>query len=586
LFELDSKFKQKYAGVITDLKSSESIKIIKFYGSNYLFYTVDKNNNEQIINFDKLDLSEINANLIKQLDNLKGKLNAHGDRLPEFKNNLPSANEIINTLYDYDFETHLDNFEQALGAFSSGLQGLGGQDQPVQTDINSTISIIESIKDQINELRSKQHDIDILNSFPTIILHSSSTDKIPDSVAIPEFVSNAEETSKGMLNLCTAAGLSIQKIQELSQLTDHSQKEAFEDHYNTSISGGINEFWSQQTYHVHFRIEQDRLSVSISDDTYSPRIPPSRRSDGFQWYLSFYSTLLNDISGSKKVIILLDNPAIELHVDGQRDIKQSLEKKVTHNSQILYVTHSPAMIDPNNLEQLRKIELLPGNKGSKVSEKLHKEGDHLDLLEPVRLAIGANLVSSLLFDKFNVVAEGSADKPIIEAAMSSFHKKGDQFLINAGVSESKDNFLPKFYKRSGLPFVVYLDFDSSGRSIKTSLESNGLDEDNLLILSEIIDEKGNDREIEDLISAKIYHKAVVIAYPEHESINSLEKSNNKITKQYEDYFRTEFDHGFSKKRVAISLKNIIINGETDDETNVALKKLVNAIDKKCKAQIK
>jgi hypothetical protein len=131
---------------------------------------------------------------------------------------------------------------------------------------------------------------------------------IPNEVNVTDFVKDPDATSKGMSNLCRAAGLSVQKIRELAATSDTAQREAYEDHYKGTISGGLNEFWTQAEYHVHFRIEKERLSVSISDGTYTQRIPPSDRSEGFQWYLSFYATLLNDVGVSNQTILLLDNP--------------------------------------------------------------------------------------------------------------------------------------------------------------------------------------------------------------------------------------------------------------------------------------
>ena len=106
------------------------------------------------------------------------------------------------------------------------------------------------------------------------------------------------------------------------------------DDYKATISGAINEFWTQQNYTVYFRTEKDRLSVSIEDKTYGRRIPPPDRSDGFRWYLSFYSTLMNEVSSNEQNILLLDNPGLELHPDGQWDIKRSIEERHQHQCRL------------------------------------------------------------------------------------------------------------------------------------------------------------------------------------------------------------------------------------------------------------
>jgi hypothetical protein len=157
-----------------------------------------------------------------------------------------------------------------------------------------------------------------------------------------------------MANLCRATSLSVPKIRELAATSDTSQRESYEDFYKSTISGGLNEFWTQATYNVHFRIEKERLGVSISDGTYTQRIKPSDRSEGFQWYLSFFATLVNDIGIANQTILLLDNPALELHLDGQRDIKRFLEEKIAYITS--YLRHALSSHD-------RPVQILPDQVG-------------------------------------------------------------------------------------------------------------------------------------------------------------------------------------------------------------------------------
>lgn len=71
------------------------------------------------------------------------------------------------------------------------------------------------------------------------------------------------------------------EIRELASNSDTPQRETYEDHYKAHISGGLNEFWTQAEYSVHFRLEKEQLSLSISDGNYSRKIPPLDRSEGF-----------------------------------------------------------------------------------------------------------------------------------------------------------------------------------------------------------------------------------------------------------------------------------------------------------------
>ena len=417
------------------------------------------------------------------------------------------------------------------------------------------------------------------------MLHSTKSDHIPNEVNVSDFVANPDATSKGMANLCRAAGLSVQKIRELAATSDTGQREAYEDHYKGTISGGLNEFWTQAEYHVHFRIEKEHLSVSISDGNYIQRIPPSDRSEGFQWYLSFYATLLNDVGVSNQTVLLLDNPGLELHLDGQRDIKRFLEEKVSLNSQVIYVTHSPAMVDPFSLRQVRSVELHPNQNGTKVSGFRAKQGSDLDLLEPVRTAMGMSLVSSLILNEWNVLVEGAADKPIVEGVFFSHYPEyRNKILVNGSLSESKDAFLVQFYQRAGLPYVVLLDADSGGRELFKELVAVGVPTSRIIRLEEVFAGREGDFSLEDVLSPDIYHKAVAQAYPKN-GVERPPESKKKRTSLYEDAFKQSHGIGFNKRRVAEVIKKLLSDSQEDEETKTKLGTLSTAIVDGLKAQV-
>jgi hypothetical protein len=359
--------------------------------------------------------------------------------------------------------------------FSTAIKAVPGQDPAIQEDIAQAVASMNESVASIQEAMTRDFYAPIRAALPKFVLHHTITDKIPDFVEIGSFVADPKATSPGMANLCAVAGLSMQKIQQLADTTDAPERQTFEDHYRGNISGGINEFWTQEHYTVHFRLEPSRLSVSISDGTYSQRIQPSDRSDGFQWYLSFYAAILSDVSDEGLIVLLLDNPGLELHADGQRDIKRFLEEKLPQSVQVAYVTHSPAMIDPFRLEQVRQIELRGNSEGTKVGPLAVKDGNDFDLLEPVRSAIGASLAYSLMAGELNVLVEGAADKPILDAAFSLLvdESAGRKPVVNGSISENT-GLLPKFYQRAKLPFVAFIDADSGGRDLVAQLTSWGI----------------------------------------------------------------------------------------------------------------
>lgn len=279
---------------------------------------------------------------------------------------------------------------------------------------------------------------------------------------------------------------------------------------------------------------------------------------------------------------------MELHLDGQRDIKRFLEEKIASTSQVAYVTHSPAMIDPFNLRQIRAVELLGDQVGTKVANFVNKEGADADLLEPVRAAIGMSLVTSLVLNEWNILVEGAADKPVIEGIFSSrthYKEVADKVLVNGSLSESKDAFLARFYHRTGLPYVVVLDADSGGRDLFNELRRMGIPEERIVKLGDVFPDIRTDFAIEDILSASFYHRAVTAAYPSQPVDEPTAAAARKRTSVYDEAFRRVHDIGFSKKRVADVVKKLLDEHQDDEDTRSNLGTLSTAIIDRLRAQV-
>jgi predicted ATP-dependent endonuclease of OLD family len=257
---------------------------------------------------------------------------------------------------------------------------------------------------------------------------------------------------------------------------------------------------------------------------------------------------------------------------------------VALTSQVIYVTHSPAMIDAFGLKQIRTVELKANQVGTKINNFVLTEASNLDLLEPVRSAIGMSLVSSLVLNEWNILVEGAADKPIVEGIFHHHYTElRGKLLVNGSLSESKDAFLATFYDRTRLPYVVLLDGDSSGREIASELNRLNIGADKIVKLGEVFPDFTRDFEIEDILSAGFYHQAVLAAYPS-QTVEQPEQSDRKRTKLYEDAFRSAFGIGFNKRRVAEAVKKLLCEGKEDEDTRGKLGTLSSALVQKLRVQ--
>lgn len=577
--ETDRQFLKEIVPGIDDINQ---FKITRFYDGHYDYRAINNNGTDNNVPFVTPDTSKIVKSIKDEVGSLKTKIEAHAARLPSFAGAKQQADNHIDQFIASNFVDKTIT-ENLIKTFLTALKGLPGQDATIQADVASTAKVIETFKAKLFEVFDSDPSLEFLKLFPKFVFHSTLLDKIPNDVNIAEFTKVPEEHSEGMASLCKAAGLSIQKIQDLASATEAHRREVYEDQYRAAISGGINEFWTQEKYNVHFRIDKDKLSVSISDNIYDRRIPPLNRSDGFQWYLSFYSTLLSEVSVTESMVILLDNPGLELHADGQRDIKRFLQEQLPTATQIIYVTHSPAMIDTFNLEQVRKVELLGGMQGSKIS-KLPLEAEQFDLLEPVRSAIGASLVDTLMTNEFNILVEGAADKPILEGAFQLYSPdQSKKIVINGSISESS-LLLPRFYEKTRLPFLIFLDADSGGRELKKKLIAANIPTEKIVYIGDVVSRE-NDFELEDLFSSKLYHIGVRETYPEL-NIEEIKDDEGKRTKRYETLFKEKHNIGFNKRRVGETLKRLFRDNKVDEETKSNLQVIIKSILDTLQKQIK
>ncbi|GAG87076.1 unnamed protein product [marine sediment metagenome] len=167
--------------------------------------------------------------------------------------------------------------------------------------------------------KAKEDIVDrVLEIMPNFV-YFTDVDIIEDTIAIGEFQSN-KERHKTLNNLFALAELDVDRLPSASPHVRRYDTEIA----STVITGLVNNFWTQEEVKVSIGIDGNNLIVFIADAT-GALDPPSRRSKGFQWFLSFY---INFTMGSRKelrnTILLLDDPGVFLHPLGQEDLKKTL----------------------------------------------------------------------------------------------------------------------------------------------------------------------------------------------------------------------------------------------------------------------
>jgi len=446
--------------------------------------------------------------------------------------------------------------------------------------------LIKELKKRLDSLKSIIENTlveKILNMIPNFV-YFDSIDLIKDSISIDEYLTN-EEKYKTFTHLFKLANLDISKVRETEN--PHGRKLLFR-RASTDITGMINEFWKQEEVTVNLDIDGDQILIFIEDKFGAKADPPSRRSDGFRWFLSFYINFMEGTKGElKNTVLLLDNPGWLLHPSGQKDLLNALEE-IAETNQIIIATHSPFLIDKNKLERIRVVER--GEGGSKVFEKFWDS--IYDSLQVIRAAIGADISDSLFGHKNNIIVEGYSDKLYLEA-MANYLKKSNKetlelskvMILGAGGAD-KVPYLLTWFKAEKYNVLAILDADDEGRKFKQEIRRKDIEIDvnkDVIMLDEISDKfKGKTLEFEDLFTDEFYNVAVNSAYNEifEDKLGNPKISLEKIppdglkTKRYAKFFKNKGLGDFDKVKVAKEIKKILskgISSEIEDMLEESIK---------------
>ena len=124
---------------------------------------------------------------------------------------------------------------------------------------------------------------------------------------------------------------------------------------NTEFSEIFKKYWTQDD--ISLKYQQDGEVVDFWIDEKGVSYRPSQRSQGQQWYLSFYINIVACLAEDRQNVILIDEPGLYLHARAQKDALHVLKSHVsTPGWPIIFSTHSPYLINVDDLENVRLVE--------------------------------------------------------------------------------------------------------------------------------------------------------------------------------------------------------------------------------------
>lgn len=154
-----------------------------------------------------------------------------------------------------------------------------------------------------------------------------------------------------------------------------------------------------------------------------------------------------------------------LHVNAQKELKALFNQLAIGSNQVVYTTHSPYMIDQNDIVSLRAVEKnLEGITkifNNIYDSRLCKESK-METLSPLLSALGADLKHDIcLTSRMNLITEGITDKLYILGMLKYLRINTIPNIIPL-VSVNNTRNVMAILLGWGCDFKAILDFDNQG----------------------------------------------------------------------------------------------------------------------------
>lgn len=323
---------------------------------------------------------------------------------------------------------------------------------------------------------------------------------------------------------------------------DKSKRTRRASFLSQKLTGNFGDFYTQDKIELRFTLDGASITMDVVEPNKASRYENKieNKSDGLRWFIAFYAKL--NVTKSKNVIILLDEPGMYLHAKACNEMLKIFDE-ISQESQILLATHNPYLLRADNISAIRLV-LNDEEKSTIIENKPHKYGQdrNADALTPILTSIGCELTMSVCVgnQRNNLITEGISDYYFLHG-MAKLLDINLDFLIIPSSSADKINYIASILIGWGLNTIALVDADKKGKSIAKELEPLV---DKCLFVSH-----NNDECIEDLFSSEDYCRKIL----ELESEVKIKNSKVKKTAQIDEVLKAkEFYDKACKKEIAIS----------------------------------
>ena len=462
--------------------------------------------------------------------------------------------------------------------------------------IETKNAAVDALLDRLpeNDLR-QQVVLDHLERYLPVLVYFDNYSTMRGRISIEDIKkrrANSEELDDADRTFLALLSMVGSSLDDLEHETNFEYLKAELESASIGISDEIFEFWKQNTQlRVQFDLSSANpndppplnsgtiLHVRIWNNRHRVSVPFDERSKGFVWFFSFlvYFSMIEKIQEEqdRDMIFLLDEPGLNLHALAQYDFQRFINERLAPKHQVVFTTHSPFMIDLDNLTSVRTVEDMD-DLGTTVSTDILRNSH--DTVFPLQMALGYQLVQTLFLAPHCLLVNSPSDLIYLQVLGEMCATEGATKLdprwviIPVGNAEN----LPTFISLLGdnyTSLAVLMDVSDENREhvnqINDAMASSERTPVNWIEVTRV-----REAGIEDLLDPGFYLRLVNQAYApqlrEPVTLRLISDSNPRIVERLKTYFREndinkgEFD---PYKPAALFLKNhAMMRGEINQVT--------------------
>lgn len=297
-------------------------------------------------------------------------------------------------------------------------------------------------------------------------------------------------------------------------------------------------------YSFEFVLESERVFFTLYKGEQA--ISLDYQSTGFRWFFDLYFNLFSSSTLKPGDIVIMDEPATNLHVKGQIELRAFLKEFAMKNDiTIVIATHSPFLIDLDFLDELRIVS--NKNNVSSIDNDFSAINiDDPDSLLPVKESLTVENHVLIDPDQNVVFVEGITDYNYLVGMKKVLGIENITFLPIKGLGKKgqEKEISEKLIRiRKHNPFLL-ADADGAGKAFKNANKDSEL---KVVILSDV-DE--NFKEIESLFAPEDAKKFGLVDEKgkavKHNSTSASFKNRvindpNSVSKQTKNNFAKLFE---------------------------------------------